>query len=123
MRVRALHIHEIYRFLEARGGAAPLRQVAEAAAALVPPGPAWREGQEKRKADALYRARKAAREAGRDPTDVAVPELRELNKLSVIRTGQKRLALKSINTERQAGRLERYEHEGRQWLRTLNSDF
>lgn len=108
MAERAAWVDAIYEFLANRNGAAPLRQVAEAAAALVPPGPAWREGNAKRKTDARYRS-------GPD-------ELPDLNELSVIRTGQKRIVLKSIYYERKAGRLEKYDHEGRPWLRMLNSE-
>lgn len=100
-------VDAVYEFLVARNGAAPLRQVAEVAAARVPPGPAWREGNAKRKTDARYRG--------------GPEELPDLNELSVIRTGQKRIVLKSIYYERKAGRLEKYEHDGRPWLRILDS--
>jgi hypothetical protein len=105
MSERPAWVAAIYEYLGARDGTAPLRQVAEVAAARVPPGPAWREGNAKRKTDARYRA--------------AADTLPDLTELSVIRTGQKRVALKSIYYERKAGRLERYEHEGRPWLRIL----
>lgn len=105
---RAAWVDAVYEFLAARNGAAPLRQVAEVAAALVPPGPAWREGNAKRKTDARYRG-------GPD-------ELPDLSDLSVIRTGQKRIVLKSIYYERQAGRLERYDQDGRPWLRLLDAE-
>lgn len=105
---RPAWVEAVYEFLSARNGAAPLRQVAEVAAALVPPGPAWREGNAKRKTDARYRG-------GGD-------ELPDLNELSVIRTGQKRIVLKSIYYERKAGRLEKFDHEGRSWLRLLESE-
>lgn len=107
MGARPAWVDAVYEFLAAREGAAPLRQVAEVAAARVPPGPAWREGNAKRKTDARYRG--------------GVEELPDLNELSVIRTGQKRIVLKSIYYERKAGRLEKYEHDGRPWLRVLNS--
>jgi hypothetical protein len=100
-------VKAVYDFLDARHGAAPLRQVAEVAAALVPPGPAWREGNAKRKTDARYRG---------GPDD----ELPKLDDLSVIRAGQKRIVLKSIYYERKAGRLEKYDYEGRPWLRQLD---
>ena len=104
---RPAWVEAVYRFLEERGGSAPLRQVAEVAAALVPPGPAWREGNAKRKTDARYRG--------------ASEELRGLDDLSVVRSGQKRVVLKSIYYERKAGRLERFEKDGRPWLRLLES--
>jgi hypothetical protein len=109
MGARPAWVDAVYEFLASRDGSAPLRQVAEVAAARVPPGPAWREGNAKRKTDARYRG---------GPED-----LRDLNELSVIRTGQKRIVLKSIYYERKAGRLEKYEHEGRPWLRLLDSEF
>jgi hypothetical protein len=109
MGARPAWVDAVYEFLAARDGAAPLRQVAEVAAARVPPGPAWREGNAKRKTDARYRG--------------GPEELSDLKELSVIRTGQKRIVLKSIYYERKAGRLERYEHEGRSWLRLLDSEF
>ena len=106
MAIRPAWVDAIYEFLATRGGAAPLRQVAEVAAARVPPGPAWREGNAKRKTDARYRG--------------GMDELSKLNELSVIRTGQKRIVLKSIYYERKAGRLEKYDHDGRPWLRSLD---
>lgn len=105
MAERPAWVEAVYEFLNARNGAAPLRQVAEVAAALVPPGPAWREGNAKRKTDARYRG--------------SGDELPDLKELSVIRTGQKRIVLKSIYYERKAGRLEKFDHEGRPWLRSL----
>jgi hypothetical protein len=107
MSARAVWVEAIYAFLRDRGGSAPLRQVAEEAAALVPPGPAWREGQAKRQTDARYRH--------------ASEDVSALNDLSVIRAGQKRIVLKSIYYERKAGRLEKYDHEGRSWLRVLEN--
>lgn len=104
---RPAWVQAIYTFLGERGGAAPLRQVAEEVAALVPPGPAWREGNAKRKTDARYR--------GADDE-----ELPDLNDLSVIRTGQKRIVLKSIYYERKAGRLEKFDRDGRPWLKSLD---
>jgi hypothetical protein len=109
MAERAAWVEAVYEFLNRRDGAAPLRQVAETAAALVPPGPAWREGNAKRKTDARYRGGIG-------------DELPDLNDLSVIRTGQKRIVLKSIYYERKAGRLEKYDLDGRSWLRVLESD-
>lgn len=93
-----------YEYLERRGGAAPLRLVAEFSMALVPPGPAWREGQAKRKTDAKYR--------GAEADDVS-----ELERLRVIRNGSKRIVLKSLYYERKSGRLEKFEKDGRDWLR------
>src|SRR6266581_6318850 len=105
-KARPTWVDAIYAFLESRDGSAPLRQVAEEAAALVPPGPAWREGQAKRQTDARYR-RFEDRELG------------ELDALSVIRSGQKRIVLKSIYYERKAGRLEKFDRDGRPWLRLV----
>jgi hypothetical protein len=105
---RPAWVDAIYEFLAERNGAAPLRQVAEVAAARVPPGPAWREGNAKRKTDARYRG--------------DVEEVPDLNDLSVIRTGQKRIVLKSIYYERKAGRLQKYDEDGRPWLRILDSE-
>jgi len=105
---RPVWVDAIYEFLGERNGAAPLRQVAEVAAARVPPGPAWREGKAKRKTDALYRG--------------SVDEVPDLNGLSLIRTGQKRIVLKSIYYERKAGRLQKYDEGGRPWLRILDSE-
>jgi hypothetical protein len=105
---RPAWVDAVYEFLAARDGAAPLRQVAEVAAALVPPGPAWREGNAKRQTDARYRG--------------GAGELPDLKDLSVIRTGQKRIVLKSIYYERKAGRIERYDQDGRPWLRLLDAD-
>jgi hypothetical protein len=106
---RPVWVDAVYEFLAERNGAAPLRQVAEVAAARVPPGPAWREGNAKRKTDARYRG----------SLDDEVPNL---NELSVIRTGQKRIVLKSIYYERKAGRLQKYDQDGRPWLRILDSE-
>src|SRR5436309_2640071 len=108
MAARPAWVDAIYEFLAERDGAAPLRQVAEVAAARVPPGPAWREGNAKRKTDARYRA--------------GVDEVPDLNDLSVIRTGQKRIVLKSIYYERKAGRLLKYDEDGRPWLRKVDVD-
>lgn len=108
MAQRPAWVDAIYEFLAERDGAAPLRQVAEVAAARVPPGPAWREGNAKRKTDARYRG-------GAD-------EVPDLNELSVIRTGQKRIVLKSIYYERKAGRLQKYDENGRPWLRALDAE-
>jgi hypothetical protein len=105
---RPAWVDAIYQFLAERNGAAPLRQVAEVAAARVPPGPAWREGNAKRKTDARYRG--------------SVDEVPDLNELSIIRTGQKRIVLKSIYYERKAGRLQKYDEDGRPWLRLLDSE-
>ena len=97
----------IYKYLESRDGqAAPLRLVAEHAMGLVPPGPAWREGQAKRETDAKYR--------GAAPDHVS-----EIEKLRVIRAGSKRIVLKAIYYERQAGRLVKYQQGGRDWLRMV----
>ena len=108
MTQRPAWVDAIYEFLAERDGAAPLRQVAEVAAARVPPGPAWREGNAKRKTDSRYRG--------------GAGDVPDLNELSVIRTGQKRIVLKSIYYERKAGRLQKYETDGRPWLRILDSD-
>jgi hypothetical protein len=108
---RASWVQAVYDFLEERGGEAPLRQVAEVAAARVPPGPAWRVGNAKRKTDARYR----------NSSDEPPAELPTINDLSVIRTGQKKIVLRDIYYERRAGRLERYERDGRAWLRVLDA--
>ena len=105
---RPAWVDAIYEFLRERNGSAPLRQVAEVAAARVPPGPAWREGNAKRKTDARYRG--------------GIDEVPDLNELSVVRTGQKRIVLKSIYYERKAGRLQKYDEDGRPWLRILDSE-
>lgn len=99
-------VDAMYEFLGERHGEAPLRQVAEHAAGLVPPGPAWREGMAKRKTDARYRG--------------ADEEVNELENLRVIRTGAKRVVLKSIYYERKSGRLMRFERDGRPWLRNAS---
>lgn len=105
---RPIWVDAIYSFLEARDGCAPLRQVAEEAAALVPPGPAWREGQAKRQTDARYR--------GSEDGDLGDPD-----DLGVIRSGQKRIVLKSIYYERKAGRLQKFARDGRPWLRIVTA--
>lgn len=104
---RPAWVEAAYEFLRESGGAAPLRQVAEVGAALVPPGPAWREGTAKRRTDARYRG--------------VGDELTELENLRVIRNGQKRIVLKSLYYERKAGRMERFEQDGRPWLRLLGN--
>jgi hypothetical protein len=98
-------VEAVYEFLADQDNEAPLRQVAEHAAGLVPPGPAWREGMAKRRTDARYRG-----------TD---GDVTELEKLRVIRTGQKRIVLKSIYHERKVGRLMKFERDGRAWLRVI----
>ena len=104
-RKRPAWVSAIYEYLETRQDrAAPLRLVAEHAMARVPPGPAWREGQAKRKTDAKYRRS-------------APEDIRELERLRVIRNGSKRIVLKAIYSERMARRLERFERGGRPWLR------
>lgn len=101
-------VEAIYEFLrEQEDQSAPLRQVAEHAGAFVPPGPAWREGMAKRRTDARYRG---ASEDG----------LSELEKLRVVRNGQRRIILKHIHHERRVGRLEKFERDGRPWLRTIS---
>jgi hypothetical protein len=70
---------------------------------FVPPGPAWREGTAKRKTDARYRG--------------APDEVRDMENLRVIRTGSKRIVLKAIYHECKTGRLEKFEREGRPWIR------
>jgi hypothetical protein len=100
-------VEAIYEFLgEREDQAAPLRQVAEHAMEFVPPGPAWREGMAKRKTDARYRG---------SPDE----ELSELENLRVVRNGQKRIILKHIYHERKVGRLEKFERNGRPWLRVM----
>lgn len=106
-KVPPVWVDAIYAFLETRNGCAPLRQVAEEAAARVPPGPAWREGRAKRQTDARYRGSE---------------DLPDLGDLSVIRAGQKRIVLKSIYYERRAGRLEKLDRDGRPWLRVVTPD-
>jgi hypothetical protein len=100
-------VDAIYEFLADREDqTAPLRQVAEHAMTFVPPGPAWREGMAKRKADARYRG--------------SLEELSELENLQVVRNGQKRIILKHIYHERKVGRLEKFERDGRDWLRVVD---
>jgi hypothetical protein len=70
---------------------------------FVPPGPAWREGTAKRKTDARYRG---------SPDDV-----KPLENDRVIRTGSKRIVLKALYHEVKLGRVERFEKDGRTWLR------
>jgi hypothetical protein len=101
--VRPRWVEALYEFLADRSGEAPFRQVAEHAAGFVPPGPAWREGTAKRQTDARYR---------RSGADLA-----ELENLQVVRTGAKRIVLKSIYYERKAGRLVKFDRDGRPWLR------
>ena len=105
-KTRPLWVEEIYAFLQDREGqAAPLRQVAEHAMTFVPPGPAWREGMAKRKTDARYRG--------------SLDEVSELENLRVVRNGQKRIVLKAIHYERKVGRLEKFDRDGRDWLRIV----
>jgi hypothetical protein len=100
-------VEAIYEFLgERQDQAAPLRQVAEHAMTFVPPGPAWREGTAKRKTDARYRGS-------------SDEELNELENLRVVRNGQKRIILKHIYHERKVGRLEKFQRDGRDWLRVV----
>jgi hypothetical protein len=104
-RKRPAWVIAVYEFLERRPEReAPQRLVAEHAMGLVPPGPAWREGQAKRVTDAKYR--------GAPPED-----LPELERLAVIRNGAKRIVLKSLYHERKLGRIERFDRDGRPWLR------
>jgi hypothetical protein len=106
MKSKPKWVEAIYDFLEEREDqAAPLRQVAEYAMAFVPPGPASREGAAKRKTDARYRG--------------ALDEPGEIENLRLVRTGQKRIILKHIYHERRVGRLEKFERDGRPWLRIV----
>src|SRR5437762_460044 len=99
-------VEAIYDFLaEREDQAAPLRQVAEHAMSFVPHGPAWREGMAKRKTDARYRG--------------SSEDVNELENLRVVRNGQKRIILKHIYHERKVGRLEKFERDGRPWLRAV----
>ena len=101
---RPLWIEEIYDYLSKKPNEeAPLRLVSEHGMRFVPPGPAWREGMAKRKTDATYRG--------------ASDEVRPLENIRVIRTGSKRIVLKAIYYECKAGRLTKFEREGRTWLR------
>jgi hypothetical protein len=103
-KVRPRWVDAIYEFLaDCEDQAAPLRQVAEHAMKFVPPGPASREGMAKRKTDARYRG--------------SSKELSELENRRVVRNGQKRIILKHVYHERKVGRLEKFERDGRDWLR------
>jgi hypothetical protein len=105
-KTRPRWVDAIYEFLADREDqTAPLRQVAEHAMTFVPPGPAWREGTAKRKTDARYRG--------------GSEDLSEMENLRVIRNGQKRIVLKAIYHERKVGRLERFQRDGRDWLRVV----
>ena len=106
-KTRPRWVEEIYEFLQDREDqAAPLRQVAEHAMTFVPPGPAWREGMAKRKTDARYRGS-------------LEEEVSDLENLRVVRNGQKRIILKHIYHERRVGRLEKFQRDGRDWLRIV----
>jgi len=110
VRTRPSWVIAIYEFLEGRPGhEAPQRLVAEYAMGLVPPGPAWREGQAKRETDAKYRG-------------APVEDLPDLERLAVIRNGAKRIVLKSLYHERKVGRIEKFDRHGRPWLRLRISE-
>ena len=105
-KTRPRWVEAIYEFLADREDqAAPLRQVAEHAMTFVPPGPAWREGMAKRKTDARYRG--------------SSDDVNQLENLRVVRTGQKHIILKAIYYERKVGRLEKFQRNGRDWLRVV----
>ncbi len=74
---------------------------------MIPSGPAHREGIAKARSDHNYRMRKLGLEP--DPAYVATGDL--------VRKGRQRLALKAIHTEVAAGRIERFQRDGRVWLR------
>jgi hypothetical protein len=104
-RERPLWIEEICEYLSKKPNEeAPLRLVSEHGMRFVPPGPAWREGMAKRKTDAVYRG-------------ASSEEVRSLENIRVIRTGSKRIVLKAIYYECKAGRLAKFEREGRTWVR------
>jgi hypothetical protein len=101
---RPIWVQKMYEYLEARAdAAAPLRQLTEFAMRFVPAGPAWREGAAKRQTDARYRGS----EGGSD--------LAERHR--VVRTGSKRIVLKALHYETKAGRMQKFEHGGRTWVR------
>jgi hypothetical protein len=104
---RPIWVQEMHHFLNKRPGKeAPLRLVKEHGMGFVPPGPAWREGDAKRKTDARYRG------AGDD-----VPKLENLR---VVRNGSARIVLKAIWYEvNKARTMEKFERGGRLWLRLL----
>jgi hypothetical protein len=104
---RPIWVHEMHKFLRDKPGMeAPQRLVKEHGMRFVPPGPAWREGTAKRKTDARYRG-----------GDEAVPALENLR---VVRNGSARIVLKALWYEvNKAGTMEKFERDGRTWLRTL----
>jgi hypothetical protein len=99
-------VERLYELLDERGEA-PRRLVEEEMMVMIPSGPAHREGAAKARADHVYRMRKS----GREPN----PEYEPRGDL--IRRGRQRLALKAIQTEVDAGRVERFRKDGRVWLR------
>jgi hypothetical protein len=104
-------IEHLYDFLGEKT-AAPRRLVVEEMMLLIPSGPAHREGVAKARADHVYRLRKL----GLDPDPDYEPSG------DLVRRGRQRLALKAIQTEVTAGRIERFTKDGRIWLRLSQND-
>jgi hypothetical protein len=99
----------MYDYLAKRpDGAAPLRQLTEYAMGFVPAGPAWREGAAKRLTDARYRGAEGE------------PSVNERHRL--VRTGSKRIVLKALHYEAKVGRLQKFEHDGRIWVRLAQEE-
>jgi hypothetical protein len=90
---------------------APRRLVVEEMMLMIPSGPAHREGAAKARADHNYRMRKL----GLDPDPNYEPAG------DLVRRGRQRLALKAIQTEVAARRIERFTRGGRMWLRAAGS--
>jgi hypothetical protein len=104
---RPAWVQEMHNFLRLQPAMeAPQRLVKEHGMRFVPPGPAWREGTEKRKTDARYRG--------------ATEEVSKLENLRVVRNGSARIVLKAIWYEvNKAKTMEKFERDGRTWLRAI----
>ncbi len=103
-------VERLYELLDERTEA-PRRLVEEEMMLMIPSGPAHREGAAKARADHNYRMRKL----GLDPDPAYEPAG------DLVRRGRQRLALKAIQTEVTAGRIERIVKDGRVWLRLRSS--
>lgn len=99
-------VERLYELLSDRT-AVPRRLAVEEMMLMIPSGPAHREGSAKAHADHCYRMRKIGLEP--DPDYAPSGDL--------IRRGRQRLALKAIQTEVAAGRIERFKRDGRVCLR------